>query len=544
MANEIKDAAIQAALAEGLARAAGTPLMAEIEHYLASLQAQPQIATLGLYTQDAEMTQAVILAASMAGVNVILLPSEAENIIAACETLLDAWVSDRALNFQRPLLPRTAAKAACLPLQEVTITLMTSGSTGNNKTLNFPLSVFFGEVLGFQPYFAHAEACEVRSTVSLQHRFGLTCHAMQPFLLGWPVFKKVCAIADELLAAPSDKPVFWITSPIFLTHLLSHPNISAWRGKVAGILSAGGKLEEGVFQKVRDALDVDVTDIYGSSETGILAGRKQAGEFTWLPVVTPVEHDGITTITTPWILQSVPLGDRIVATSARQFRILGRLDSIVKLADKRVDLGIMRQVFMASEYVDDVHLAVHPNHAHLFAWIALSARGIHTLRESGRQQLQNDLQALVAQEFPKIAIPRYFRFEKRLPRNGMAKLSQAQVHEALLAPITCPDWQAQTTETGYQASGEVPLDLVYLRGHFTSVGIVPGVVQVKWVCELAENWLGQALSAQHIENLKFQHLLRPGDAFSATLSKNAQGNKLYFTFQNATHKFSSGRILL
>jgi 3-hydroxymyristoyl/3-hydroxydecanoyl-(acyl carrier protein) dehydratase len=90
----------------------------------------------------------------------------------------------------------------------------------------------------------------------------------------------------------------------------------------------------------------------------------------------------------------------------------------------------------------------------------------------------------------------------------------------------------------------VPHDLSFIEGHFPGMPVVPGVVQLKWVLDLARRRLGVRAPFAGCENLKFQKLLRPGDRATLTLEHVEATGKLAFSFDSPNGRYSSGRALL
>ncbi|SUO95417.1 AMP-binding protein [Suttonella ornithocola] len=518
--------------------------LAEEGHLLATTLIKHQAHAIAVSTQNAREMLVAVVAASYANCMLILPPNLAAQTVKWCDAHCDYWFGQNIpAQKEKPSLQATDTEAVECSLQDIPIALMTSGSTGQPKILQFSLNVLCQEVCGFAC--ALDGRSQVLSTVSLQHRYGLTSHVLYPFLFDVPYTPQSAEMPDVLLAPTGQVPVWWISSPTFLQHLVQHPDLPAWKGKVAGIFSAGGKLSDKLRTRLETILELEVSDIYGSSETGIIACRKGQPDFCWLPAIQATVEEEQCQISAVWLENPVTLGDRIRSNQDGSFQVLGRLDSIIKIADKRVDLSYLTQVLMADARVADVHLCLHSKGSHLFAWVALSPKGIDVLREQGRKTLVKQLQAIIAEDQARIAIPRYWHFTDQLPRNGMSKLAKSAIEHAMHTAPEAPEWEVlnETKETAI-FQGRVPLDLRYLRGHFDEIGIVAGVIEVKWVCALAQRWLNQTVSAQIIENLKFQKLLRPYDLLTVELSLNKEGNKLIFVCKNALGVCASGRIVL
>ena len=91
--------------------------------------------------------------------------------------------------------------------------------------------------------------------------------------------------------------------------------------------------------------------------------------------------------------------------------------------------------------------------------------------------------------------------------------------------------------------GRVPLDLVYFGGHFATFPLVPGVVELQWVRDLAARHPWGRQRVVRVENLKYQQFVRPHDEVSVKLKYNEAKNKLSFKVNNGDNPCASGRIV-
>ena len=135
---------------------------------------------------------------------------------------------------------------------------------------------------------------------------------------------------------------------------------------------------------------------------------------------------------------------------------------------------------------------------------------------------------------------------RQLPLNSQGKLPQSQVDALLLAarPKT-PEVLSQSESDGqWTLNLSIPPDLAYFSGHFPKTPVLPGVVQVDWAMLLGQQLLDLPPRFAGMEVLKFQQLVRPGDAIELTLRFDRERSKLHFAYRNATAPCSSGRIVL
>jgi len=236
-----------------------------------------------------------------------------------------------------------------------------------------------------------------------------------------------------------------------------------------------------------------------------------------------------------------------VRLDGRRLELLGRQDRIIKLEDKRVSLAQLEHDLLAHAWVADAHCARHPQHGRIAAWAALSAEGIAALREQGRAAVVQTLKQHLAKTQDTAALPRYWRFAAALPRNPQAKIREQDFQTAFTVPQTAPQWavlHANEETREYAFEGMVPLDLTYFGGHFADFPLVPGVIEVQWAMDLAAHFDWGRKPVQHIENLKYQHFVRPHDTVQLTLRHDAAKNKIHFAIRQGDTPCASGRVAL
>jgi hypothetical protein len=88
----------------------------------------------------------------------------------------------------------------------------------------------------------------------------------------------------------------------------------------------------------------------------------------------------------------------------------------------------------------------------------------------------------------------------------------------------------------------VPYDLRVFDGHFASVPLVPGMVQVAWVLRLAREHLGHTGRLRGLGAVKFRRLVRPGMELEVTLQWSAPRRELQFQYRCDATTISLGRL--
>jgi 3-hydroxymyristoyl/3-hydroxydecanoyl-(acyl carrier protein) dehydratase len=86
----------------------------------------------------------------------------------------------------------------------------------------------------------------------------------------------------------------------------------------------------------------------------------------------------------------------------------------------------------------------------------------------------------------------------------------------------------------------VPAALDCWPGHFPARALLPGVVQVAWVVELAARWLGPARLVG-LEGLKFKRPIGPRQRLTLRLWRDPGG--VHFRFADGDAVFSLGVLL-
>ena len=104
--------------------------------------------------------------------------------------------------------------------------------------------------------------------------------------------------------------------------------------------------------------------------------------------------------------------------------------------------------------------------------------------------------------------------------------------------------EVKSTEGFCERRLKVPENLGYLEGHFPNFPVVPAVVQIQWVMDVAQELLGEGAVLERIEALKFKEPLRPGQVFRLRVELSAARDVFAFRLWEESHLFSSGRCVL
>ena len=88
-----------------------------------------------------------------------------------------------------------------------------------------------------------------------------------------------------------------------------------------------------------------------------------------------------------------------------------------------------------------------------------------------------------------------------------------------------------------------PQDLLYFKGHFPVAPVLPGVVQVDWVIQLARDYFELPPYFGGMQGLKFQQIIRPDVPVSLELRYQAPKEAVQFRYFSEVGQHASGLIL-
>ena len=510
------------------------------------------VVRLAIHLEDAAELAVALLGAWRAGVEVLLpadLQPASRTRLSGPETL---WLSDAPGDCRLADLEGEPLGAAVLDPDRCRLVLCTSGSSGEPKLIVKQLRQLANELHTLERQWGSAlgDAC-VMGSVAAQHIYGLLFRVLWPLCAGRPFLRRALPFSEDLqLASREHASYCWVASPALLKRMGDNLDWPALRS-VRRVFSSGGPLDPDAAARLQQRLGQAPVEVYGSSETGGIAWRQ--GDTLWQPfdgVQLSQDEQGALRIASP----NLPAGHiEQTADAARfeadgRFTLLGRLDRIVKLEEKRISLPMLENALAEHPYVSGARLGViSENRAYLAALVALSDAGLHALRNGGRRALTETLRRHLSASCEALALPRRWRLSRELPFNAQGKLAQAELDALLQAPrVQLPErLSTRQSDDSWLLELGIPLDLAHFSGHFPQTPVLPGVVQIDWAIALARELIGDLPPRfEGMEVLKFQQLARPGDRLLLTLRFDRARGKLHFAYRNGDAPCSSGRILL
>nr|WP_314380353.1 AMP-binding protein [uncultured Campylobacter sp.] len=167
--------------------------------------------------------------------------------------------------------------------------IKTSGSTGEAKNIEKSLRDMVLEAEFLVERFGLCASDRFLSGVSHQNMFGLTFSIFVPLLCGSRTQKGGLNYPEIILAADLASAVL-ISSPTVLGALCEHAD-AANIAPLSTIFSAGAPLSPAIRDNLRALSSARIVDIYGSSETGVIACNEGAGLKKFAPVSVQIRAD-------------------------------------------------------------------------------------------------------------------------------------------------------------------------------------------------------------------------------------------------------------
>jgi acyl-coenzyme A synthetase/AMP-(fatty) acid ligase len=317
------------------------------------------------------------------------------------------------------------------PSQPV-LEFFTSGSTGAPKRIIKTLAMLerevatldrlWGQELGHGPTVA---------TVSHQHIYGLTFKLLWPLAAGRPFAGEMHDLWERLLdRLPADAVI--VTSPAHLGRLSGLAPLAPAR-RPRGIFSAGAPLSFAAARETVAILGVCPTEIFGSTETGAIATRRQTSDQqAWqaLPgIAIASDAEGRLKLRSPFLGNDDWFEtEDIIEPAARGFHLRGRADRIVKIEGKRISLTGIEQALGRLPWTEAAAAVALPGDPiRLAVLVVPSEAGRAKLVEIGRFRFGRLLRKALSDTQEPAGLPRLWRFGDELPSGHMGKRRDAEL---------------------------------------------------------------------------------------------------------------------
>ena len=379
---------------------------------------------------------------------------------------------------------------------EPKINFFTSGSTGRAKCVQKSLYNLLSEGIDMGK-FLNPENCTFVSTTTMSHLFGMTFHLMLPLCSG-QVIKTDKILYPEMAY---NENYFLVSTPAFLD--MTERQGLTFTKPPKFIVSSGSKLSDKTFAYLEKGSKV--TEIYGSSETGVIAYRQHScDKLQIFPDIHIENTDGRTVVYTKYGYgNGIEIADNLEIRD-NKLVIKNRNDRILKIYDKRISAEEIENDIKNSEFAEAAYCFKAEDK--LAAFCALSKKGKEFLLENGIAELTKQLKSVVKSDI----VPQKWRFSDEIPKTETGKTDKEVIEKIFGINFSFPvilDRKLSENEITYKLF--LHKNCNFYKGHFPDFPITPGVAQLFLANFLAGYHFRKDLSAGQYKRIKFSQILKP-----------------------------------
>ena len=429
----------------------------------------------------------------------------------------------------------------------------TSGSTGTPKRIKKQFKMLAAEVAFHSTNQKHLinQNPVMISSVAPYHMYGLLWRFFFPLANGIASDLDIIFTPEELQHKQSvyDKVLF-ATTPSFLDGITRYQNQYSFKNNCIGIYSSGSLLQTKTSMDAYEMFGVSPFEIFGSTETGGVAGRQQKDGPQWTifpPVKVNLTENSELLIESDFSCQNPYLmSDIVEKTGDNTFLLKGRGDRMVKIAEERVSLPEMEERLCEYKHIDKSYVSTlnSKDRNIVCAVITLNTEGKKYIIENGRHLFVKELKQYLLDYFPNVVLPRKIRIVNTIPVNTQGKYIKSDINAMFESNVAEPIMQNITkTDTEFVADLTFLKDSSYFNGHFPEHPILPGVIQMHFVLSFIKQYFNKDANDYHILKLKFSNLILPDSCVHFELKRNSE-NEFTFSYVNGDKKYSCGKIAI
>jgi acyl-coenzyme A synthetase/AMP-(fatty) acid ligase len=255
-------------------------------------------------------------------------------------------------------LPERAGPVPAIDEQAVVAIGFTSGSTGSPKPNRKTLAAFRAStgqnLAALQDLWRGHDLPHVVATVPPQHMYGMELSVLLPLLGPAAVHAERPFFPGDVarVLAQTPAPRLLATTPVHLRALVES---GVALPPLCGIVSATAPLSAELAAAAEARFGCEVREMFGSTETCVIARRRTAVEQAWTPlpgVSVQPKPDG-TLVHATHLPAPVALADLVEVEADGRFHLRGRQADLLEIAGKRASLGDLTRRLLAIPGVTD-----------------------------------------------------------------------------------------------------------------------------------------------------------------------------------------------
>lgn len=418
-----------------------------------------------------------------------------------------------------------------IDLSKVTVHFKTSGSSGEQKTIEKTLQNLVNESNVLKSQFPQLNGMNFISTTTPKHLFGFTFHFMLPLNSQGIINTKEISIPEDI----SIDNACLITTPSYLEKMKKYDNKPIVKPHY--IFSAGAPLKSETFQYSRTIAN-NVVEIYGSTETGIVAHREnENSNFEIFKTVKVVPQQNSTIIETEFSTKTTfEINDKITLLKNNQIRIEGRTDRTFKIQEKRINAVEIETTLKQHKFISECYLTKIEDK--LACLSVLNQDGQDYLYNNGIINLTKSLKKELRTNFE--IIPQKWKFTDEIPTTRAGKIDKNEIENIFGLNLSIPLVVEKVIDKN---CAKIRLyfykNCNFFNGHFENFPIVPGVVQLFLAQYFSKKIFNIETSGQY-KKIKFSNIIKPNKFIDLELE--LLSNSVSYKYVDENAKYSSGII--
>ncbi|MCL1892776.1 MAG: AMP-binding protein [Holophagaceae bacterium] len=432
------------------------------------------------------------------------------------------------------------------------VVFFTSGSTGEPKRIQKTFHSLFLELASVDALLSQLlrEETVALATVSMFHLFGMTFSFLYSMASGFLIDTTLIGTPESLIESLNKhKNTFLISSPMFLDSLGRYRDVYAFKSKPYLIVTSGAPLSRDGAMASRELFGISPIEVFGSTETGVIANRKQLEDEKWALFPYAKAHtdsEGRLVVTSDYTdYDKFVMGDAVEFVDNDHFILKGRIDRMVKIDAKRVSLPESEVALSAHSFVRNVHcMAIKDKNGRIRvgACVCLNDAGRDYLISWGHKKTVKHLKDYMTEYVDKTAVPSRWRFVDEIPVNEQSKILSGEINAIMKSDLTEPVVVKKNTSEN-QADYEIVFlsENICFSGHFPVHAILPGVAQIHFADHFAHlNWKING-NLREIQKLKFSQIIMPLQKVKLVLKRS--GKEVFFKYCDKSDMPCSSGIL-